>query len=135
MEKKPRLSQGATNLFVTKPSNIEVLVDITRLPLDYMKNDEEGLRIGFFTHFPLPGEIGAPKKEGLNVLAEAAIEMGSVPLRNMATVGGNICKALPITELCPALMVLGASLRDSWPLRRKDSYVGRISLPVEEKPP
>ena len=55
------------------------------------------------------------KKLGLSVLAEAAIEMGSVPLRNMATVGGNICKALPITELCPTLMVLGASLRVAGP--------------------
>ena len=40
-----------------------------------------------------------------SALAEAARVLGSVQIRNMATLGGNLCTASPAAELAPPLMV------------------------------
>jgi CO/xanthine dehydrogenase FAD-binding subunit len=44
------------------------------------------------------------------VLARALAELGSPPIRNMATIGGNICTASPAGDTLPPLYVLGAEL-------------------------
>ncbi|MEK6588533.1 MAG: FAD binding domain-containing protein, partial [Chloroflexota bacterium] len=44
-------------------------------------------------------------------LAEAAATMASVQVRNLATVGGNLCHAAPSADLAPPLLVLGAEAR------------------------
>lgn len=41
-------------------------------------------------------------------LAEAAALVGSVQIRNLGTVGGNVCNAAPSAETAPALLVLDA---------------------------
>lgn len=41
-------------------------------------------------------------------LAEAAAVVGSVQIRNLGTIGGNICNAAPSAETAPALLVLNA---------------------------
>lgn len=44
------------------------------------------------------------------VLAQAMAAMGSVQIRNAATVGGNLCGASPCADTAPPLLVLGARL-------------------------
>jgi xanthine dehydrogenase FAD-binding subunit len=46
----------------------------------------------------------------LPVLAAALTELGSPPIRNMGTLGGNICTASPAGDCLPPLAVLGAEL-------------------------
>ncbi|OGR34775.1 MAG: hypothetical protein A2051_11770 [Desulfovibrionales bacterium GWA2_65_9] len=46
----------------------------------------------------------------LPVLAQALAELGSPPIRNMATLGGNICTASPAGDSLPPLLVLGAEV-------------------------
>ncbi len=45
------------------------------------------------------------------VLAEAVNEMASWQVRNVATIGGNLCNASPAADTAPPLMVLNARLR------------------------
>ena len=61
----------------------------------------------------------------LSCLREAARGLGSPLVRNLATVGGNICSARPAADLLPALMVYGAMLV----LEKHD---GDRSVPMEE---
>jgi carbon-monoxide dehydrogenase medium subunit len=44
-------------------------------------------------------------------LADAAATMASVQIRNLATVGGNLCNAAPSADLAPILIALNAAAR------------------------
>jgi len=45
------------------------------------------------------------------VLARGAAEVGSVQIRNLATLGGNMCNASPSADTSPSLLVLDAEVR------------------------
>ncbi len=64
-------------------------------------------------------------KQHIPVLAQAAGEVGSVQIRNLATIGGNICTASPAGDTLPPLLVLDAQVR----LRRKG---GERVVPLRE---
>ena len=52
----------------------------------------------------------APVREHLPLLHQAAGVFASPPVRNMATIGGNICTASPAADTLPPLHVLGAEV-------------------------
>ncbi len=54
-------------------------------------------------------------RERYPALAEAASTMASVQIRNLATVGGNLCNAAPSADLAPILIALDASARITGP--------------------
>jgi len=49
-------------------------------------------------------------RERYPILAEAASVLGSFQVRNLATAVGNLCSALPSSDMAPSLIVLDASL-------------------------
>lgn len=104
---------GGTDLVVdikegkTRP---ELLVDISRLEeLRFVDASEGLIRLGpLLTH----REIAASelmRTEALP-LALASAQVGSPQIRNVGTLGGNICNASPAADTLPALMVLEAEL-------------------------
>jgi CO/xanthine dehydrogenase FAD-binding subunit len=88
------------------------LIGLKSIPdLDYLLWDPRGgLSIGpLATVHSL--EISPLVKERYPILKQAAAVLGSLQVRNLATVAGNLCSALPSADMAPALVVLGARLR------------------------
>ncbi|MFQ6130197.1 MAG: FAD binding domain-containing protein [Candidatus Hadarchaeaceae archaeon] len=126
--KDTKLIAGGTDLLLDmKKERIKskYLVSLMKIPdLSYIIEDGGVLRIGATTTFR---EIEESQliKEKYPILFEAAQEMGTVQIRNMATIGGNICNALPSADIPPALVALDAKAK----IVGKN---GEKSLPLEE---
>ena len=66
-----------------------------------------GLRIGALT--TLSDLASSPLlQDGLAAVSQAASKIGSVQVRNLATIGGNLCNAAPSADMAPPLIALGA---------------------------
>lgn len=86
--------------------------------------DGGGLRIGALATLCQVAESPLVRA-GFGVLANAASKIGSVQVRNLATIGGNLCNAAPSADMAPSLIALGASLAIS-------GKGGERTLPLEE---
>jgi xanthine dehydrogenase FAD-binding subunit len=93
----------------------EWLVDLS--PLDALAGielDGEELRIGALTKIRAI-ELDDELARRAAALVEAARVLGSVQIRTMATVGGNICHATPSAEMPPALLAHDATAEIAGP--------------------
>jgi len=109
---KAKVIAGGTDVFVqikNKTLKPEYLVDITGIPgLDYIDYDEkQGLRIGALTTVRAI-EKSDKLRQMYPVLCQAAELLGSVAIRNVATIGGNLCNAVPSADNAPSLIGLSA---------------------------
>ena len=79
--------------------------------LDYIEYDEvDGLRIGALTsNDSVAGSVVIRERFGL--LSEAAAKIGTPQIRNMGTIGGNLCNAAPSADTAPPLIALGARVK------------------------
>ena len=116
---KAALIAGGTDLLVDRPSDVQCLVDINMLPLDYIEGDDDtGLRIGALTRIHTIETCPLFEEErfrAFRALAEAASSIGYRSTRNMATIGGNICNAVPSADLPPVLIALDADAKVEGP--------------------
>jgi len=112
---KATVIAAGTDILVEKDPCIEILIDITDLGLDCIKSNAQGVQIGAATTFAGILASSDLDKEPYTVLVEAARQMGTPQLRNMATIGGNICSAVPSADSAPALLVLDATLTITGP--------------------
>ena len=88
----------------------KVLIDLERLrELRGVKQSEDGISIGAMTTIyqlsSLP-EI----RTAFPLLSQAASKVGSTAIRNLGTIGGNLCHNEPGADLPPALLALNASI-------------------------
>lgn len=106
-----KLLAGGTDLLpqmkngVLTPSRVIDLSGVTRVRI--LEADAKGLRIGA----AVPArqvEQDARVRGGYASVAEGAALLGSVQVRNLATVGGNLCNAAPSADMAPPLMALEA---------------------------
>ncbi|MDO9535784.1 MAG: FAD binding domain-containing protein [Bacillota bacterium] len=117
---KGKIVAGGTDLLVGiqhgKYAAPEALVDISFIDELSQLNAQngDGLSIGAtVTHGAV---CKAPNIfEKFPALVEACSQLGSPQVRNLATVGGNICNAAPSAETAPALVVLKAMARIAGP--------------------
>jgi len=107
-----RLLAGGTDLIIRlRDGSIQprVVVDLKRITeLDGdIREVDGGVSIGART---VMTTIAADERirTDFQALAEAAAVVGSVQIRNRATLAGNICNASPAADTVPALLVYGA---------------------------
>ncbi len=87
----------------------EALISLRGLEdLAYIKKDDDAYHIGgLTTHRML--ETSPLAREELSALHDGASQVGSVQIRNVATVGGNICNAAPSADTAAPLLALDAT--------------------------
>lgn len=108
---KLKVIAGGTDLLVQMKDKLiapEKVVNLLNVPeLSGMNKNGKGLRVGALTkHADL--ESAPEVKEGWGILADAAHKVGSPQIRNLGTMGGNLCNASPAADTAPALLVLEA---------------------------
>ena len=101
-----KLIAGGTDVMVgirQKKYAPQVLISLRGIEgLSYIREEDGGLRIGALTtHREL--EKSPLVRERLGALADAVDNLGSVQIRNVATIGGNICNAAPSADTAPPL--------------------------------
>ncbi len=94
-KERARVIAGGTDLLVRMMQRVEnpqYLVNIKSIPnLDYIDyDDKQGLRIGTLTTLHSL-ETSTVIREKFPMLAKAASSVASTQIRNMGTIGGNIC--------------------------------------------
>ncbi len=88
--------------------NVEKVISLSAMDsLKKCTKTEQALIIG--AGAPL-NDIASPLLSAFPQLAELITRFASLPIRNQATLGGNIANASPIGDMPPALLALGASL-------------------------
>lgn len=102
-----RVIAGGTDLLVNGPADTKSLVDINGLGLRYIR-EEEGLRIGVTSTFADLLRSPLLARYPYHVISDVSGELGHHNLRHVATIGGNICNAVPSADTPIALIALDA---------------------------
>lgn len=90
------------------PDHVISLGNVTEL--DFIDFREEYVCIGAMRRlYEIETDATVPKKVPL--LAEAIHTMSNTQIRNMSTLTGNVCNAIPSADTAPALLVLNASVK------------------------
>ena len=89
----------------------ECIVSIKKIDgLDYIREEGKELRIGALTKITAILANDLIKKKWFS-LHEAVAVFATPQIRNMATIGGNICRSSPSADTVPSLMTFGAELK------------------------
>jgi CO/xanthine dehydrogenase FAD-binding subunit len=112
-QKKTHVLAGGTDLIPAlrdKTKEADHIVDLSGASLDGLVFEKTQARIGSLVTFArLCRDVEMWTK--LPAVAESASQVGAVQCRNLATIGGNLCSAIPSLDSAPPLMALDATLR------------------------
>ena len=117
---------GGTDLLVQIKEgarSADTLLSLKRVPELRQSSYNGALTLGSTVRV---GQIAGDRRvqQDFAALAMGAGLIGSVQIRNMATVGGNLCNAAPSADTAPPLLVLGAQVVIAGPR-------GERSVPLE----
>lgn len=114
-KEEAKVIAGGTDLLVQMKNRIltpKYLISLKKFPsLGKIIYDEtNGLKIGALARLQDIKTSPIIKKK-FTALFEAVYNMASIQIRNLATIGGNICNALPSADTAPPLLALNAKLK------------------------
>jgi carbon-monoxide dehydrogenase medium subunit len=109
-----KILAGGTDLVVKMKKGFLVpkhVVNIKKVKnLNFIKEDATGYSLGTLsTIADIAGHLGLQKT--FPIIASAARSIGSAQIRNLATLGGNLCNASPSADMAPGLLVLEANVK------------------------
>jgi CO/xanthine dehydrogenase FAD-binding subunit len=114
LDGKATILAGGTDVVPKMKTGVlrpHAIVNIKRIPdLDSIKEDGgEGILIGALT--PISKLAADPLiARRFESLSTAARSIGSYQVRNLATVGGNLCNAAPSADMAPPLIAMDAKV-------------------------
>lgn len=125
---KAKILAGGTDILTKMKSGLlqcEYLIFVKKIEaLNYLRSDSNTLRIGSVVSLR-DIEKNEQVKAHYSALFEAVRSMAATSVKNMATIGGNLCNGSPAADTAPPLLVYGATLKLS-------STRGERIVPVEE---
>jgi CO/xanthine dehydrogenase FAD-binding subunit len=82
-------------------------IDLSKLNLDYIRDEEDRIRIGAMTN------LRELEKSSLfpDCIGQSVLQVGGVGLRNLATIGGSVSGKYSFSDIGTALIALDARLR------------------------
>jgi carbon-monoxide dehydrogenase medium subunit len=101
---------GGTDLVVEADRSTRILIDITRAGLSYIRRKGQACVIGATTTMATIENSPAIRALAGGILALAAATCGSVQIRNMATLGGNLANGSPAADTATPLLALDAEV-------------------------
>lgn len=124
-----RIVAGATDLLIRWRQGVwqpEYLIDIKNVAgLDRVRySPRGGLRIGALVPIRTL-ELHPDIRQRYSAMTAAATSFAGVQIRNLATVGGNVCNASPAGDTLPSLLAFGGEARIVGP-------AGQRWLPLDE---
>jgi carbon-monoxide dehydrogenase medium subunit len=123
-----RVLAGGTDLIVkmkVRAVEPKYVINVKRVKeLRYIRVDKDTIRLGALTTWR-DLEKSDLVREEVPALYDAVRSMGSVQIRNMATVGGNLCNASPAADSAPPLLVHEARIKLA-------SIEGTREIPITE---
>ncbi|MEM4310822.1 MAG: xanthine dehydrogenase family protein subunit M [Nitrososphaerales archaeon] len=112
---KARIVAGGTALYELAKRGmipqVKKMIDLEYLNLRYVRSDEEGIKIGCMVKIYELANSPILDIHPYYSIKEAALNIRPVQIRNMATVGGEICSAIPFLDLPTVFLALDAKLR------------------------
>jgi CO/xanthine dehydrogenase FAD-binding subunit len=111
-----RVLAGGTDLYPATQAQVLAgpMLDITALPdLHGIARHQDGLRIGACTTWAQIATADLPP--ALQMLQQAAVEVGGRQIQTAGTIGGNVCNASPAADGVPPLLALDATVELAGP--------------------
>jgi len=90
---------------------VKQIVSIMKLGLSYIRPEPSQVTIGATTILQEIMESRIGEYDGLEAIGDALREIRPLQVRNVATIGGEICISVPIVDLPTALLACDASIK------------------------
>jgi carbon-monoxide dehydrogenase medium subunit len=109
----PNLLAGGTDLLIGMKSDAlkpKCLIDLKGIPdIDGIEYDR-GFKLGALTTVR-DIEVSALIREKIPALSDAAGTLGSIQIRNRATIGGNLCHGSPAADMAAILLAMNCEVK------------------------
>jgi carbon-monoxide dehydrogenase medium subunit len=105
-----RVVAGGTDVVVDGGGEVRFLIDLTHAGLSYIRRRGTDWAIGATTTMSEVEDSEAMQALAGGLLTRVARTCGSVAIRNLATLGGNLANASPAADTATALLALDATV-------------------------